>query len=141
MVATKFRAGAPPGRRPLRRFGWGLLAWSSIGAGTLGLFLPLLPTTPFLLIAAWAGPKASPGFARWLYRHPRFGPSLRAWKQEGAIATRAKLLATILISLSWISLWLLDLSALVLAASAALFSLVLVFLWSRPNPLTGAIHE
>lgn len=125
---------SPPNRYSLRRLVWGTLAWCSIGAGTLGIFLPLLPTTPFLLLAAWAGPKASPSLKHWLYHHPRFGPSLRAWERERAIATRAKILATLLISLSWTLLWLLGSAPAVLASTALLFSGLLAFLWSRPRP-------
>lgn len=133
-MAAQSCSDTPLNRYSLRRLAWGTLAWCSVGAGTLGLFLPLLPTTPFLLLAVWAGPKASPGLKNWLYRHPRFGPSLRAWEKERAIATRAKLLATLLISLSWFLLWLLDSAAFVLIGTAVLFSALLIFLWSRPRP-------
>lgn len=127
--------------RSLRRLAWAALAWCSIGAGTAGVFLPLLPTTPFLLFAAWAGSRASPRFERWLYHHPRFGPSLRAWEQEGAIATRAKLLATLLMSLSWVLLWLLNAATLMLVTTAVLFSGLLIFLWSRPRPHCHRSHS
>jgi len=99
-----------------------------------GVFLPLLPTTPFLLVAAWAAAKSSPRLHRWLYSHPRFGPVLCAWRDEGAVPTRAKLLATITMLVSWIILWLLGSPVRVLIFLALMFSAVLLFLWSRPRP-------
>lgn len=117
-----------------RRLPWIILAWCCIAAGAAGLVLPLLPTTPFLLLAAWASPKASPRLHQWLYQHPRLGPPLRAWREERAVPTGAKLSATILLIVSWISLWLLDAVSLVLVGTAIFFSGVMAFLWSRPAP-------
>ena len=61
--------------------------------GVIGIFLPLLPTTPFLLVAAWAFAKSSPRLESWLVTHPRLGPPLRDWRERGAIPARAKLVA------------------------------------------------
>jgi hypothetical protein len=56
----------------------------------LGVFLPLLPTTPFLLIALWAFSRSSPRLEHWLFTHPRFGPRLQEWRQHGAVPVRVK---------------------------------------------------
>ena len=74
---------------------YGLLAfgWINVGIGILGAFLPVLPTTLFLLIALWAFSRSSLRFHSWLYNHPRFGPPLRAWHQHRVIPLPAKLLA------------------------------------------------
>ncbi|WP_250157310.1 YbaN family protein [Tianweitania aestuarii] len=63
------------------------------GIGILGAFLPLLPTTIFLIMAAWCFGRSSPRFEAWLLNHPHFGPSLRAWRVSGAVPRRAKYLA------------------------------------------------
>lgn len=88
------------------RMAWRCLAYGCIGLGTAGLVVPLLPTTPFLLVAAWAAPKGSPRLARWLWEHPRLGPTLHAWQSQRAVPRRAKRLAAGLLVLSWLVLWL-----------------------------------
>lgn len=121
----------------LRRFGWRSLALCSVGTGTAGLLLPLVPTTPFLLLAAWAASRSSPELHRWLHEHPRFGSYLRAWREEGAIPRRAKYLALPLFLLSWSSMWVLAAPIAFLWASAILFTALSVFLLSRPEPRGG----
>jgi|SRR5688572_230402 len=85
------------------------LMYISIGVvavvlGVIGIALPLLPTTPFLLLAAWAFAKSSPKLEQWLISHPRLGQPIEAWRTRGAIATRIKVIAlsTMAISLLYI---------------------------------------
>lgn len=115
------------------RFAWRFLAYGCVGLGTAGLMLPLLPTTPFLLLAAWAAPKGSPRLANWLWQHPRFGPTLLAWQHQRAIPRRAKRLAVILLLLSWWVLWLGGADAWLLGATALLFCTVSGFVLTRPD--------
>ncbi len=63
------------------------------GIGIVGAFLPWLPTTIFLIMAAWCFGRSSPRFEAWLLNHQQFGPPLRAWRSSGAIPRRAKYLA------------------------------------------------
>jgi len=72
-----------------------------VGLGAVGVVLPVLPTTPFLLIAAWCFTRSSPTLARWLHDNRWFGPVLRDWDRFGVVPLRAKLLATAMITLSW----------------------------------------
>jgi len=78
--------------------------WLNVGLGMVGTVLPVMPTTVFLLIALWAFSKSSPRFHDWLYTHPRFGPVLRAWREERAIPGYAKALALtmMLASIAWL---------------------------------------
>lgn len=78
------------------------LAWLMVGLGIVGIFLPLLPTTPFLLLAVWLFSRSSPRLAKWLMDHPLFGPPLGDWREEGAISRRAKISAVLLMSLALI---------------------------------------
>lgn len=61
--------------------------------GIIGAFLPLLPTTVFLIIAAACFARSSPRLEAWLMNHKRFGPTLRAWRENGAIPRKAKIIA------------------------------------------------
>lgn len=64
-----------------------------LGLGLLGAVLPLLPTTIFLILAAGCFARSSPRLEAWLIRHPTFGPSVERWRERGAIAPQAKMLA------------------------------------------------
>jgi hypothetical protein len=70
--------------------GLGLL---SFGLGVLGAFLPVLPTTPFMLLSLWAFSLSSKRLESWLLRHPRFGPRLVAWRAHRAVPLPVKLTA------------------------------------------------
>ncbi len=74
--------------------------WLCVGVGIIGVVVPGLPTTVFLLIAAWAFSRSSERFQRWLIEHPRFGPPVVAWRDRGAIPPRAKVLAVVMMCTS-----------------------------------------
>ena len=119
----------PGVRRALILFG-GL----NVGLGVLGVFVPLLPTTIFLLIACWAFSKSSPRFHRWLIRHPRFGHAIRAWHETGAIAPRAKLMAvaTMAASLAIVTLFIAE-GWILPAILAVILTAISAYIVSRPN--------
>jgi uncharacterized membrane protein YbaN (DUF454 family) len=69
------------------------LGWLCVALGVIGAFLPLMPTTVFLLAAAWAFSRSSERWHRWLREHARFGESVRAWEEHHAMPRRAKRIA------------------------------------------------
>lgn len=75
----------------------------SLLTGIVGIFLPLLPTTPLVLLAAACWARASPRFHRWLHQHPYFGPMVQDWEERRAVPRRGKYLAAVMmtISCSW----------------------------------------
>jgi uncharacterized protein len=83
-----------------RRRGWLAAGLAALGAGTIGIALPLLPTVPVYLLAAFCVARSRPEWAERLYGHPRYGPPLQAWRERGAIGRRAKISALIALAAS-----------------------------------------
>jgi uncharacterized membrane protein YbaN (DUF454 family) len=79
-------------RRPLARWVWLVLGLICVALGFIGAVVPLMPTTVFLIMAAACFAKSSPKLEAWLLDHPRFGPTLRAWRRDRAIPPAAKLI-------------------------------------------------
>jgi uncharacterized protein len=116
---------------------WLLLTLAAICLllGVIGIFVPVLPTVPFLILAAWAASRSSPRLHRWLVTHPRFGRPLRDWEMHGVVPRYAKWAATVMLAISAATLlaiaprgWWLAVGAAILAMAA-----VLAWLWRRPE--------
>lgn len=106
-----------------------------VGLGVAGAFLPVLPTTPFLLLAVWLFARSSPRLEQWLLSHPTFGQSLTNWQREGAISRRAKISAVSLMVLSYAFFWWSRApSALLAGIVAAVILASAAFIVSRPDP-------
>ena len=125
-----------PSKDRRRRLPYIVLAYVCVGLGAAGVVLPLLPTTPFLIVAAWAASRGSPRLDAWLHGHPRFGPSLRAWRDERAVPTRAKVLACSLMFVSWVIMLLVTSSPWVPGITGVIFICVGTYLCTRPVPRT-----
>lgn len=101
-------------------------------AGFIGLFLPLLPTVPFMLLAAFCFSRSSPALEQWVVEHPRFGPPVRAWRAKRAIPRRAKWLATAMIGVNAVlAVWLLEGPWRFLGLGIGVG--VLAWMWTRPD--------
>ncbi|RTZ16399.1 DUF454 domain-containing protein [Vibrio aquaticus] len=78
----------------------------SLILGIIGIFLPLLPTTPFILLSSACFMRSSPRFHRWLHQHPTFGPILDNWQQNRAVTSTVKTRGSLWIIASFtFSIW------------------------------------
>lgn len=110
------------------------MGWTCVGLGIAGAFLPLLPTTPFLLLAAFAFSRGSEHLHAWLLEHPQLGPPIHHWRTHGAISTQVKVIASIsLVVVFAISLFMQAPQWLLLTQGVILCGVAL-FLWTRKPP-------
>lgn len=75
------------------RLAWFALGCLMVALGVIGALLPVMPTTIFLILAAGCFARSSPRMESWLLNHPRFGATLRQWREQGAISRKGKLCA------------------------------------------------
>lgn len=115
-----------------RRVLWLIGGWLVLLIGIIGIFLPVLPTTPFVLLAAFCFSRGSERWEHWLVHHPRFGPMVQNWRAHRAVPLRAKQLATVMMALSSVwSWWMLPPN--VRWIPAACCTVVAAWLWSLPS--------
>ena len=127
----------PPQRAPLPApVRWLLLlgAVLCLALGVVGIFIPGLPTTVFILMAAWAAARSSPRLYEWLWCHPLFGLMLRNWANGGCVNRRAKWSATALMTVSAIVLLVAAPHLWVAVLANTCMACVLLWLWLRPEP-------
>lgn len=114
-----------------------LLAWISFVIGMIGIFLPILPTTPFLILSAFLFSKSSPRFHTWLMNLPGAGEGIRDWQQNRIIRPKAKILCALTIVISCIIIWLNAriFLAVKIGVSVLLFSVGIFVLTRRSSPV------
>jgi hypothetical protein len=111
-----------------------LLGCLSFLVGLIGAFLPILPTTPLVLLASYFFSKGSPKFHNWLINLKYFGKKIQDWEEHGVIDLKSKIFATLILVGVWITifytknyeLWLLILLGFI-------FSLIILFINTRPS--------
>ena len=118
---------------------WLALGSVATGLGILGAVLPLLPTTPLLLLATFAFSRSSPRVHSWLVAHPRFGPPIRDWQRHRAIAGRAKVAALVAMIVTLLAGVLMGIPGWILVVQAVALLIVAVFILTRPSaPVPGS---
>lgn len=128
------RAHPGGGSGPAHRWIWFSIAWAFVAVGIVGAALPLLPTTPFLLLAVWAFSRSSARFHDWLVEHRILGPPIQRWRRERVIPLRVKILAvaSMLVSVAF-SAFALRLPWWALAAMGCVVAAAIVFLARIPS--------
>ncbi|MEY2626142.1 MAG: hypothetical protein RL412_1917 [Pseudomonadota bacterium] len=113
---------------------WRILGFTSVGIGIINAFIPLMPTTVFLLIGAWALGKGSPVWRAKLLAHPKFGRALRDWEDGKRVSRRGKHLAAAGMLISWAILLIWRGLTPWTIGVGALLAGIAIWLWTRPEP-------
>ena len=116
------------------RWAWWLLAYVSLGVGIVGIFVPGLPTTVFILLSAWAASRGSDRLHDWLLAHPLFGRLIRDWQAHGAVSRRAKWMATLTMAISAVILCWAAPRPWIAVFGIGCMTVVCAWLWLRPEP-------
>jgi uncharacterized protein len=111
-----------------------VLGWISMALGLIGIFVPIMPTTPFAILAAYLFSKSSERWHQWILNTPKLGPLVKKWEESRVIELKAKLISTFMILLLFsytlvfvqVDYWI---KGIVLISGIA----VLLFIWTRPS--------
>lgn len=120
--------------KAVRMLCWRSLAILFMALGMIGVVIPGLPTVPFLLLAAGAGARGWPSLENWLLNHPRYGESIRQWRQRRAVPRPAKYAASTMMLISIVMISLSSAPAAVKIGVPLLLGVILIWLWTRPEP-------
>lgn len=112
---------------------WKAAGWSLTGLGAIGIVLPLVPTTPFLILAAAAFARGDPRVRDWLVGHAAFGPTIQAWQRHRAIPRNAKRAAYVAMAASLALAIAFSAPVAAVAAQAACLALAALFIATRPD--------
>lgn len=127
-------------RGRVARSGWLALGLLLVAVGFVGIFVPLLPTTDFMLLALPCFARSSPRLEAWLLNHPCFGPGLRAWRTTGTVPRQAKVMACVGMTVGYVLFWLHVRPSLGLAMATAA-GMLAAALWIIRRPTPGARNE
>lgn len=120
---------------------WSGFGIACVALGALGIVLPLLPTTPFLLLAAFAFGKSSPRLHAWMTNHPTLGPPIHNWRAHGAIGRRAKTMAISMMGAAFVASLFMGVPVYALLMQATVLLCCGYFILSRPNPPLEPVLE
>jgi uncharacterized membrane protein YbaN (DUF454 family) len=112
---------------------WLVLGWGALGLGAIGVVLPVLPTTPFVILAAFAFSKGSPRMHHYLENHRIFGPIIADWHENGAIAPRYKAIAVVMMTAALTGSIIAGLRPQLILIQATCMIGAATYLLSRPN--------
>lgn len=110
-----------------------ILAYFFLALAIVGIFLPGIPTVPFLLLTVWFAARGSESLHRWLYAHPHLGKLLIDWEQQGSVSRTSKVVAVLMLITSWIVMYYHLHNVWALTGAGILFFVIAAFLVSRPD--------
>lgn len=120
--------------RQTQLFLWRTIAIVALALGVIGIALPIMPTVPFLLVAAWAGSKAWPSLEQWLLNHRLYGGHIRNWRAHGAVPRYAKVCAILMMTVSAVGLQFTLAPLWLKVAVPSTMFVIAVWLAMRPEP-------
>jgi uncharacterized membrane protein YbaN (DUF454 family) len=123
------------------RWAWLVLAYGALALGIIGIVVPGLPTTPFVLLAAFAAARGSRRMHDWLLAHRTFGPMIRDWERDGAISRRAKWTATILMGVCAVVMFAVTERIWLAGIGTMTMVVVALWMWRRPEPRVATAPE
>jgi uncharacterized membrane protein YbaN (DUF454 family) len=110
------------------------MGWVFVVLGVVGVFLPVVPTVPFLIVAAFFFSRGSPRLHAWLHSRAHYGPMVKRWEETGVIPRRVKWIATVALLVGIANTWIFVDGRIFLKAGASLaMGGALVFIWTRPE--------
>ena len=121
----------------LMRVFWLLGGGVFLALAVIGILLPLVPTTPFLLLACFCFARSSQRLHDWLLHHPRFGPLIRDWRDHGAIRPRAKISAVLVMVAALLLSVLMGLGLRLILVQALCMAAAATFILTRPSGPAG----
>lgn len=121
----------------MRTLFWRSLVVIFIILGFIGALLPGMPTTVFLILAAWSASKGWPQMDAWLLSHPKYGATLRAWRANGTVPLKAKWLASVMMSMSAILMLFTTAPLWVKIFTDVTMLSVAIWLWLRPESVSA----
>jgi uncharacterized membrane protein YbaN (DUF454 family) len=117
-----------------------IILWRSIALiflllALIGIALPVMPTVPFLLVAAWAGGKGWPILEQKLLAHPTYGPQIKQWRDFGVVRRTPKVITTVMMAGSWIMLTFSPIAVWLKLSVIGIMATILMWLWLRPEQI------
>lgn len=124
------------------RWMWMAVGFVMVALGIIGVFLPVVPTTVFFIVAVWAFSRSSRRFQVWLWTHPTFGPPLRNWYRYRVISPKAKVLAVLAMSISfaYFAIWVAEGWRLTIALAAVMLPAAIYIVTRKGHAPTHTPH-
>jgi uncharacterized membrane protein YbaN (DUF454 family) len=120
---------------------WRISTVVALAFGIIGIALPVVPTVPFLILAAWTSSKGWPAIEVWLLNHPVHGPPIRRWREHGVVPRRVKWVATLMMATSAVGIQFFALPEWVRITTPLIMGAVAVWLWLRPEDVGTSKEE